>query len=125
MPTPRATPPSDMMLSVMPDWYIAANVAITEMGIEAAMMAVLRPSRRKTNRTRVASRPPTKAAERTLSTLWVMKRDWSKTAEVCTPCGNVGSLPIRSSRSMTARETVTVLASPSLYTAISTLSLPL
>ena len=109
----------------MPDWYIAANVAMTEIGIETATIAVLRPSRRKTNRTRVARIPPTTAEDRTWLTLPVMKRDWSKTGEASTPAGYVGSCFIASSRSATDPHTVTVLASPSLKTAISTLSLPL
>ena len=71
----------------MSDWYIAANVAITEIGIDAAMIAVLRPSFRNTKSTSVASSPPRIAAIRTLFTLWLMNCAWSNTTEVSAPLG--------------------------------------
>jgi len=77
MPMPSVSPPSDMMFSEMSSRYMTRNVAMTEIGIEAPTINVLRRSRRKRNRTITASRPPTRAASRTSSTACLMKVDWS------------------------------------------------
>ena len=75
MPTPRARPPSDMMFSDVPVWYIMKNVATTEMGMEAPMIMVLRRSLRKNSSTRMAKKPPMPALFSTsLMEAW-MKRD--------------------------------------------------
>jgi len=65
MPIPRAIPPSDMMFSVRSVWYIRANVAMIEMGMDRPIISVLRTSLRKRNRMMVASSPPIQALLRT------------------------------------------------------------
>ena len=47
MPTPSASPPSDMMFSVTPALSSGRNVATTEIGMVMAMMPVASGSRRK------------------------------------------------------------------------------
>ena len=58
MPTPRASPPSVIMFSVKPPKYISAKVAMIEIGMAVAMMAVLRRLRRKNSSTSMANTPP-------------------------------------------------------------------
>ena len=47
MPTPRASPPSEMMLSETPAMYMGAKVAMIESGMERPMMTVWTTLRRK------------------------------------------------------------------------------
>ena len=125
MPTPRARPPRDMMFRLTPVAYMRKKVAATEIGIDRLMMAVLLRWRRKRKRMTIASRPPMTAVFRTSSTDWEMNRAWSTTI-------STSASPSRSPkrdwnsprRSRTAAETLTVFASPSLKTAISTPSRP-
>ncbi len=122
MPMPSVRPPSDITLSEMFSWYIKRNVATTESGIEVAMMSVLRISRRKKNNTTMARRPPIMAESRTSLIDCSMKCDWSKRMASLSPSGSF--LFHSSMRSRSACATLTVLASPSLKTAISMHSLP-
>ena len=71
-PMPRVSPPSDMMLSEIPETYIRKNVAITEIGIAMPMINVVFQLRRKKNRTRIASTPPYSAVRSTSETDWRM-----------------------------------------------------
>ena len=123
MPMPRVSPPSDMMLSEMSILYMAMNVAMTEIGIDVAMISVLRRSRRKNSSTMMASTPPISAALRTSSTACWMKWDWSNSTVSSTPGGSLPSCH-SARRPRRALATVTVFASPSLYKEISTDSRP-
>jgi len=58
MPTPRASPPRVIRFKVNPLKYIKANVAITEIGMVVAIMAVLGMLRRNSSSTMIASPPP-------------------------------------------------------------------
>ncbi len=77
MPMPRASPPSDMMLSVMPPMNIGTKVATTEIGMATPMISVVRSSWRKRNSTINASRPPVIAVDCTSRIEALMNRDWS------------------------------------------------
>ena len=67
-PIPRVRPPSDMMLSEMPETYIKKNVAITEIGMDSPMISVVAKLRRKNIRTAMASVPPSTAVMSTSRT---------------------------------------------------------
>jgi len=69
---PSVRPPRDMMLREMPDMYIRRNAAMTEIGIEIAMIAVALKLRRKRASTRTARRPPMSALWSTSATDWRM-----------------------------------------------------
>ena len=58
IPTPSARPPRVIRLSVIPEKYMSAKVAMMETGMATAMTAVLRTLRRNTSRTSTASAPP-------------------------------------------------------------------
>ena len=58
IPIPRASPPIDIMLRVIPAVSIAMKVAITDIGIARAMMMTLRTLWRKKKSTRTARSPP-------------------------------------------------------------------
>ena len=87
MPMPSARPPSDMMFSDSPIWYMITKVATTEIGIDSAMTAVLRTSCRKKKMTRIASRPPCHALLSTSLMAPSMKVDWSKMVASVMPGG--------------------------------------
>ena len=73
MPTPRASPPKETMLSVKPLKYIRAKVETTEIGIAAPMIKVLDTLRRNSSSTNTASTAPTPAAASTLRIAALMK----------------------------------------------------
>ena len=75
IPIPRVSPPSDMMLSEISMRYIIMKVAITDRGIEVAIITVLRTSRRNANRTMIARMPPMMAAYLTSMIDCMMKSD--------------------------------------------------
>ena len=75
MPTPRARPPREMMLSETSLINIGAKVATMEMGIQTPMMSVWARLRRKTNRTTMAMRAPKMALFLTSSMELRMKMD--------------------------------------------------
>ena len=58
MPTPKARPPSDMMLRVMSLKYIRLNVPMTEIGMTVSMMSGVFHSWRKSRRIKKASIAP-------------------------------------------------------------------
>jgi len=58
MPTPRASPPRVIRLSVNPPKKINAKVATIEIGIDREITSVLRMLRRKNSKTTIASPPP-------------------------------------------------------------------
>ena len=68
MPTPRARPPRDMMLKETPASARGRKDAMTEVGIETAMITVAPRSRRKKYSTSTARMPPRSAAESTWPT---------------------------------------------------------
>ena len=112
MPTPSASPPRDMTLSVVPVWYIRKKVATIEIGIETLMISVLATSLRKSRMIRIDSSPPSRAL---VITSWIeswMKRDWSTPVTTSMPAGS--SFLMRSILFPMARATDTVFASPSL-----------
>ncbi len=87
MPTPSASPPSDITFRVTLREYIRMKVAMIEIGIDTPMIRVLRRSRRKTKSTRMASTPPIRALLRTSATAWEMKVDWSNRTSRLAPSG--------------------------------------
>jgi hypothetical protein len=84
IPTPSASPPSDMMLSETPKASIRAKVPTTEMGIASATATGYRGSRRKRKRTRKASIPPRTSAETTLSMESAMNPAWELATSMVT-----------------------------------------
>ena len=89
MPMPRASPPSDMMLSVVSLKNIRMKVISTDTGMATPTIKVLLRLRRNRKRTRIASRPPHWAVLITSSMAFSMKRDWSDTMYSETPSGRV------------------------------------
>ncbi len=75
MPTPSASPPSDMRLSESPMRYMTMNVAMTEIGMASAMVIVEPTWRRNAKMTSTDRMPPMSAEEVTSSTALWMKRD--------------------------------------------------
>ncbi len=75
IPMPSVSPPSDMMLSETSRRYMSMNVAITEIGMDVAMMSALRQSRRNVSNTPTARMPPSAAAPRTSWMLCSMNVD--------------------------------------------------
>ena len=126
IPTPKASPPSDMMLRLTSEPNIRKKVATTERGIDRLMMAVLLRSRRKRKSTMTARIPPMMAVFSTSSTACWIKVAWLKTTSMPLSWSSVAfSARNSSKRSWTAALTWTVLASPSLKTETSTPSRPL
>ncbi len=122
MPTPSASPPSDMMFSESPICCITKKVAITETGMAIATTAVARRSRRNSAITRMASRPPSQALRTTSEMAPSMNCDWSKRTASDTPAGTESSTASSWARMPSA--TRTVFASPSLKILTSTPSAP-
>ncbi len=118
IPTPSASPPSDMMFSESPICCITKKVPITETGIASATTAVAPRSRRKSPITRIASRPPCQAFATTSEIASSMNRDWSNRVASAIPAGTES--PISSSRFRIPSATKTVFASPSLKIRTST-----
>ena len=58
IPTPRASPEREIILSVTPEKYMSTRAATTLMGMEQAMTKVGLISRRNKNSTRIARIPP-------------------------------------------------------------------
>ncbi|MBK7703729.1 MAG: hypothetical protein IPI34_13020 [bacterium] len=112
MPTPSASPPSDITLSDTPRPYIRMKVATIEMGIATPMISVLRSSRRKTYSTSTASRPPSRALLRTSPTALAMNTDWSNRTATSMPSGRRSLTLSRCRRTDAAMSTM--LSSPSL-----------
>ena len=88
LPTPSASPPSEMMLSVIPERCIGANVARIEIGIVRPMIRVCGRLRRNRYSTITAIRPPCTALSRTSSIEFLIKTDWSESTCSETPPGN-------------------------------------
>ena len=122
MPTPSASPPSDMMFRESPICCITKKVAITETGMAIATTAVARRSRRNSAITRMASRPPSQALRTTSEIAPWMNCDWSKRTASDTPAGTESSTASSWARMPSA--TRTVFASPSLKILTSTPSAP-
>ena len=122
IPTPRASPPSDMMLSESPICCITKKVATTDTGIAIATTAVARRSRRNRAITRMASSPPSQAFRVTSEIAPSMNCDWSNRTASAIPSGTASSSS--SSRCFTPAATCTVFASPSLKMRSSTPSAP-
>ena len=75
IPTPRASPPSDMMLRETWNRCIGAKVAMMEIGMEIPTMAVETVFLRKKKRTIIARIPPKMAVFLTSSIDFLMKTD--------------------------------------------------
>ena len=88
LPTPSASPPSEMMLSVIPERCIGANVARIEIGIVRPMISVWGRFRRNRYSTITAITPPWIALSRTSSIEFLMKTDWSESTCNETPPGS-------------------------------------
>ena len=58
IPTPRASPPNEMILIVKPPKYINKKVVTMEIGIANPIMMVLLKFLKKRNKTKIASKPP-------------------------------------------------------------------
>ena len=112
MPTASAMPPRDMMLSERSKAYISTNVPSTETGMAMPEISVVRASRRNAYSTRIASRPPIKAASFTSPIAAPMNVDWSYTVRMVVPAGS--PFLIWSTFSSTPLASCTVFASPSL-----------
>ena len=142
IPTPKASPPSDMMLRVTSDKFNGAKVIKILIGMLKATMRVLLISLRNRNRTMTASRPPMMAVCLTSRILFSMKIDRSATTSRRAPSslnnraamrsGNMNDMAgfifiiifmngdsspfsIFPTLRATASETATILASASLY----------
>ena len=77
IPIPSARPPSESTLMLTSVNSIIRNVTATEMGMESAMVRVLRRFRRNRNNTSAASIAPTMAVDLTLAMESSMNRAWS------------------------------------------------
>ncbi len=100
------------MLSVTSNAYISTNVPSTDTGIAMPVIRVARASRRNAYSTRIASRPPSSAADLTSLIAAEMNFDWSYTGRISVPSGNdFDNVSIRLS---TPAASATVFASPSL-----------
>ena len=115
IPIPRASPPSDMMLSETPARFSGAKVISTEIGIATATISVVLKLRRKRKRTITASRPPESAVCRTSSMLDSMKRERSEMSRRSAPYSFCSRGPrVLSIRSLARWAMSTMLASASL-----------
>ena len=89
MPTPSARPPSDMMFSVVPVWYIRKKVATIEIGMDTPMISVLRRSLRKNSSIENGEETTDQAAlPQHLADRGRMKRDWSTPVTTAMPSGS-------------------------------------
>ncbi len=79
MPTASVNARSERLLSVKPMYWMMANVAIIEVGIDRAAMIVARRLARKKNTMIAAKPPPMIKWCSTASTEVSMKTDWSPT----------------------------------------------
>ena len=77
MPTPSASPPSDIILRLNPLKYIKLNVTIIDMGMESVTIKELLKFLKKTKSTKKANMPPCRAASRTPFIEFFMNEDWS------------------------------------------------
>ena len=77
MPMASAIPPRLMMFRVMLALCISMKVAITDTGIATETTAVVQALRRNRYSTKIASRPPNRAAPVTPLMAWRMNTDWS------------------------------------------------
>ncbi len=77
MPMPRASPPSEIRLSVVPLRNMGRKVARMDSGMAATTSTVARRLPRNKNSTATASAPPSTAVRRTSPRAASMKRDWS------------------------------------------------
>jgi hypothetical protein len=91
MPIPSASPPSDIRLSDTPKRWSGAKVATTQSGIETQTTRVWARSRRKSQSTSAAKRPPQAAAPTTSRMLSRMKPAWSPTTSRPIPSGRASA----------------------------------
>ena len=82
MPTTRVRARSVMTFSVKPAHCIAANVAMSELGIARAEMSVGRKRRRKNQTTAAAKSAPRTRCSFTASTAATTYSDWSRTTSM-------------------------------------------
>ena len=87
IPTPRASPPNDIMLSETLNICIGAKVATIDSGIATAMIRVEDILRKNTNKTTIARNAPNIAVFITSSIALFMKIDWSLRVLIFTPFG--------------------------------------
>ncbi len=110
-PTPSASPPNDMMLSVSLPKPISTNVARIASGMASPMMTVLRTDWRKSSTTPIARMAPRSAASRTASSESRTNVAWFCTTRNSRSLGMKREAASDASLRSTASATATVLAS--------------
>ena len=120
IPTPSASPPRLIRFSDTPSNCSGTKVASSEIGIDTAITAVARRSRRKNSSTSTASAPPSSVFACTTAIADSMKLLWLLSTTTDSPGVSFSD----GSPASTSPATATVFASPSRYTASSTASRP-
>ena len=87
IPTPRASPPSDMILSDTSNMYIGAKVAMIDTGIVRPTISVWTTLRKNTKSTSTAIVPPMIALIWTSLIEFLIKPDWSDNSSSLAPGG--------------------------------------
>ena len=90
MPTASVRASSVMTLSVKSMYFMAAKVAISELGMATAEISVGRKRRRKRQTMKAAKSEPATRCSLTASTAATMNFDWSRTISAFHPFGSCG-----------------------------------
>ena len=85
IPTPKANPPSDIILTLTWKMCIGAKVEMMDMGMAAPTIMVDTTLRRKKKRTNIASIPPKIAVLRTSAIDFLINVDWSERMSASIP----------------------------------------
>ncbi len=118
MPTPNASPPSEMVLMERPNLSISTKVPMMEMGIDSAIMSVFRRLPKKSRIIKAARIAPSPALRSTFRIELFMNKDWSRMMLTRMSAGS--SLRMSLSSSLTSSLIATVL--PPLFSRIDMLT---